>query len=116
MRRLIRPRAAQQLVTVREPHPMSVLMAAALGQLHGAGINGHAGTVVWGAERAGSQANKGYLYSPYTFLGWSPRHRAGTIQGSVTQLPATSAPWGYANPVDAALITVSRGQGVVYGD
>lgn len=94
------------------PHPVSVYMASALGNIYGRAIAGFNGAVVYGYP--GLDTNKtnyqGYAAPQQMFMGWSPRRAAGgSILPTPSQLPATSPPATSDNPLLSAVAMISAG-------
>lgn len=117
-RRRFVPRVVPSVTLWHAPHPVSVFSAAALGDLYGRGINGHAGTISTGASRAAAGAAAdpatgyaGYAQPPQLFTGWNPAAQAasGTPIRDPGGLPGTSLPLGSASPLDTAMVTIMQG-------
>lgn len=111
------PRVSKVTHTVRSPHPVSVWMATALGNLYGRGINGHAGTFEYGMP--GQSTNRGryagYVYPDAMFVGYSPRKvSAGHLAPNRARLPTTAPQDPTDNPLMNAVATINAGAGYGY--
>lgn len=94
------------------PHPVSVYMASALGQIYGKAIAGFNGAVVYGYPGMDTNVSafKGYAAPQQMFTGYSPlRAAGGRVLLTPAQLPATSPPAAVDNPLMSAVETISAG-------
>ena len=108
MPRRFTPRVDRDVTPVRHANPVSVFMAAALGALHGRGINGETGTIRYGYPQIGMRAKyQGYANPPQMFVGWNPsRVAAGAVRPTLGGLPGTQAPYSDIGPLLAAVSRV----------
>lgn len=110
MPKSFRQRSRAVTVVQRSPHPVSVFMASSLGSLYGRGINGRAGTVLYGypGDDTNQASYQGYVSPPQMFVGWNPKRVAGgAVRAAGGQLPATSPGNPADNPLGNAVATIA---------
>jgi hypothetical protein len=117
MPNVFRPRTERVTVVLRDPHPVSVYMATALGRLYGRAIAGDNGAFRYGAPGLSTNRSKygGYAFPAQMFVGWNPKRvAAGAVRYTPQRLPATSPTDPTDNPLRNAVAMVSAGAGLGY--
>jgi hypothetical protein len=117
MPNMFRLRRRSVTVVLRDPHPVSVYQATALGQIYGRAIAGHNGAFRYGTAGLASQMTsfKGYVAPPQMFIGWNPKRVAGgAIRVHPSQLPTTSPSDPTDNPLRNAVNAINAGSGNGY--